>query len=86
MPLAGANARYILTERKALLVAGGHDMLELIQSEGDPVAFHGLQQFGDTNPPTAVEFKANPFRFVPENQAEEFAGSDDFFVGHYDIG
>jgi hypothetical protein len=82
MTLAGTDARPLIVEGEAFLVTGGHDVLELLQSESDTVAIYCLQQLGHRGPSGAVELKPNPFRLVPQHQAEKLAGSDDFFVSH----
>src|SRR5882724_1121528 len=43
MPLAGADAQAVFAEGKTLLVARGNDVLELVESQGNTLAIHGLQ-------------------------------------------
>jgi hypothetical protein len=46
------------------------------------VLVHGAQQVVNANPAGFTERQSNPLRFVPQNQAEELACFNGFFVGH----
>lgn len=37
---------------------------------------------GHADPAGTVEHEPNPFRMMPQDQAQKPAGSDDFLVGH----
>lgn len=81
MALVRANALAIVSKRKALPIAHGDDVLELIESERNAGLLHSLQQFLRTFPTCVAEIQSHPLRLVPEDQTEELAGSNEFFVG-----
>src|SRR6185295_9258740 len=84
MALACTNALTVLAKRIALLIAGGDDVLKLFEGKRLAVGIHCLQQFVHTHPARLSQLQPHPLRLMPENQAEEFASSDCFFICHKD--
>lgn len=80
--LAGADTQAILAEGKSPFVVRGDDVFQSLQCEGDSMSIHDIKQFANTGPAGLVEFEPDTLRLVPENQAEELAGSDGFFLVH----
>ena len=80
MPLTGADLLGIFAERKPLLIARCYDIFQLFSCKGHAVLIDCLEQFVNRNPTCGVEGDANPLWLVPQNQAQEFAHSNDFFV------
>jgi len=82
VPLAGADTQAIFAERKSLFIVRGDHVFQSLQCEGDSMTIHGVEQFADTGPAGLVEFEPDTLRLVPENQAQELAGSGGFFFVH----
>ena len=82
MTLTRPNTRSIVTESKALLFIGGHDLLQLCKVEGNVVLAALEEKLFDIGPAAFIQLQGDTLWLMTKYKAQKFTGVSALFIGH----
>lgn len=82
MSLICPDPRFILVKCKSLLIIQLYNFLQFFSGKGMPSSGGFCHQLLHIRPTILIEKQANGHRFMPQNQAQEFADFVSIFLFH----